>query len=444
MKTHFSNAAYGILDYVAWPLGMLVVAPVALHHLGPGQFGVWMVANAVLTIGSIVASGFGDANIRCVSQARGSAGNEALASVVRGTLGIHLALGVVIASIVWMLSPFAAEHIASTGGGLRVACLWSLRITSALVLVRAVETVCVSTQRAFERYGSAVGASVVARLMALASVALLPLAGVGVVGIMIATAIFIALGLALQLFQLSRLFECSAVLSPAFDRNALCALFGFGIFSWIQAVAGVVFAQADRLITGIYLGAATVATYALCAQLAQPLYGVAASGLHFLFPYVSARASSDSIARVRRAVLLAFGANVLVIAFGAGVLLVFGDNLLAAWVGPPVARAGAPVLPLLVWSTAAQGLSITGSYTLLALGRVRAVTFLNLLGGMAMVLAAPFLLRRFGAPGMAMARLLYGPCTLLVYIPLASMLFGKVRAKLTASPTVAVCEGAGR
>ena len=443
MKAHLSNAAYGVLDYVAWPLGMLVVAPVTLHHLGAGQFGVWMVANAVLTIGSIVASGFGDANIRCVSRARGSGDAAVLARVVRGTMGIHLVLGVMIACLAWILAPFAAARITLADAGLRNACLWSLRITSVLVLVRAVETVCVSTQRAFERYGAAVRASVLARLMALTSAALLPLAKVGVVGIMVATAIFLALGLALQLLQLSRLLGSSA-LWPAFDRGALRALFGFGIFSWIQAVAGVVFAQADRLITGIYLGAATVASYALCAQLAQPLYGVAAAGLHFLFPYVSARATPDSLGGVRRAILLAFGANALLIAFGAGVLLVFGSHLLATWVGPSVALAGAPVLPLLIWSTAAQGLSITGSYTLLALGRVRLVTFLNLLGGAAMLLAAPFLLPRFGAAGMAMARLPYGPFTLLVYIPLASMLFNRARANLASNPGAAVCEEAGQ
>jgi O-antigen/teichoic acid export membrane protein len=443
MRAHFSNAAYGVLDYVAWPAGMVIVAPIALRHLGSGQFGVWMIANAALTIGSIVASGFGDANIRTVSQARGSGDSTALSRAVRGTMGIHLVLGTVVAAIALALTPLAAERIATGDAGLQTACLWSLRIASVLILVRAIETVCVSTQRAFERYGAAVSASVVGRQLALASAAVLPLAGIGALGIMVATAIFLALALALQLFQLSRLLG-SGVLAPSFDRDALTALLGFGIFTWVQAVAGVAFAQADRLITGIYLGAATVASYALCAQLAQPIYGVAAAGLHFLFPYISARTTPDSLPRVRRTILVAFGANLLVVATGACVLLLFGGRLLSAWVGSSVAQAGASVLPTLVWSTAAQGLSITGTYTLLALGRVRWVTFLNLAGGAAMLLAAPLLVPRFGAQGMAMARLIYGPCTLLVYIPLTLLLFGGTRATFRAHAAVAACEEAGR
>ena len=87
---------------------------------------------------------------------------------------------------------------------------------------------------------------------------------------------------------------------PSFDREAIRGLVSFGIFSWIQAVSGILFGQVDRLITGVYLGAAAAASYALCAQLAQPIYGIAASGLHFLFPHVSARITTDSVAPLRR------------------------------------------------------------------------------------------------------------------------------------------------
>ena len=40
-------------------------------------------------------------------------------------------------------------------------------------------------------------------------------------------------------------------------------------------------------VLGVSLGAVTVAAYALCTQLAQPIYGFAASGLHFLFPHLA-------------------------------------------------------------------------------------------------------------------------------------------------------------
>jgi hypothetical protein len=50
---------------------------------------------------------------------------------------------------------------------MRTDCLWSLRIAASLTVVRAIETVCIGAQRAFERYGEAVHISVPARILSL-------------------------------------------------------------------------------------------------------------------------------------------------------------------------------------------------------------------------------------------------------------------------------------
>ena len=203
MRTHLSNAAYGVLDYVAWPVGMLVVAPTALRHLGSGPFGVWMVANAYLSIGSIVGVWIRRRKHRFACRKPEDQETMQLLCVRCAAPWAFTSLLVRPSPArVGLLAPFAAAHIASADVGLRVVCLWALRIASILMLARAAETVCVSTQRAFERYDIAIGASLIARLLALASAAVLPLVGVGVIGIMAATAIFLAVALAIQLLQL--------------------------------------------------------------------------------------------------------------------------------------------------------------------------------------------------------------------------------------------------
>ena len=72
MRIHFANAFYGVVDYVAYPAGMLAVAPIAIRALGIDRYGIWMVANSAISIGAIIASGFGDANIRYVAMERAS------------------------------------------------------------------------------------------------------------------------------------------------------------------------------------------------------------------------------------------------------------------------------------------------------------------------------------------------------------------------------------
>jgi O-antigen/teichoic acid export membrane protein len=439
MKAHLSNAAYGILDYGAYPIGMLAVAPIVLRNLGVAQYGVWSVATAAVSIGGIIASGFGDANIQHVASRRGAGDNKTPLQAVRSMMGINLVLGVLFAAIGWLLSPLAAAHVAATDATLQTSCLWSLRIASLLMLIRAIESVCVSTQRAFERYGAAVRISIIARLLSLIAAAAITFVNHSVVAIMAVTGLLMLAGVWLQLMQLKRMLVAES-LAPAFDRDAMRALLAFGVFSWMQAVSGVVFSQADRLMLGVSLGAVAVTSYALCAQMAQPIYGFAASGLHFLFPYFSSRNASLSAASLRSPVLIAFACNLSFVAIMTGTLLLLGDRILHLWVGTAIAQAAAPVLSIIVYSSALLGLNVTATYALLALGRVRIVTWFNLAGGMAMLLMMFYLTPRLGIQGVAIARLIYPLVPLLLYIPLFRQLFKKHASHPNASALQPVCE----
>ncbi len=393
------------------------MAPLVLRNLGVAQYGIWTVATAAVSTGSIIASGFGDANIQQVATERATGGSEGLLRAVRSTMGIHLVLGSVIAILAWGLAPYIADRMAVANVELRLECLWCMRIAGLLMFVRAIESVCISTQRAFERYGAAVRISILARLLSLVAAAVLTSMSRNVVSIMAATAILTVVGLGAQLIGLKGLLHIGK-LTPSFDVKTTKALLRFGIFSWLLAVSGVLFSQADRLIGGASLGAAAVVSYALCAQIAQPVYGLTASGLHFLFPYLAGRRATETTAVLRKVVLCAFMANVSLILLGTSILLIFGNRILQVLAGDSVARSSTSLLPVVVASSAVLGLNVTGSYAMLALGRVQTVTWLNLAGGAAMMLLIAFFLPRYGLTAIATSRVVYGSVTLLVYVPL--------------------------
>jgi O-antigen/teichoic acid export membrane protein len=441
MRNHLSNAAYGVLDYAAYPIAMLASAPTLLKHLGVAQYGIWIVTTAALNTGSVIASGFGDANIQYISSARSHGDSNVLLLAVRSMLGINLLLGGALAALSWMLVPVAARHVVGSAAGLEGPCLFSLRIASVLMLVRAIESVCISTQRAFERYGAAVRISLLARVITVAAAVLLSMRGFGVSAIMVATACLMVLSTAAQVTRL-RLYLGGSSLVPSFDRQATSALFSIGAFSWLLAVSSVVFTQADRLLLGVSLGATTVTAYALCVQMAQPIYGIAASGLHFLFPYLAARNATSEPSAIRKAVLSAFAVNSLIVAAGTGLLLFYGPMALYAWVGRAVAQSAVSLLTPIVCSFALLGLSVTGYYSLLALGHIRMVAALNLSGGSIMLLSMVRLLALQGVHGIAMARLSYGLIALLMYVPLARVLGGARAPSLSSSGVQPVCEDA--
>jgi O-antigen/teichoic acid export membrane protein len=417
VRRQISNSIYGLLDYAAYPFGMLALAPIVLRHLGAAQYGVWAIATAIVSFGSIVASGFGDANIQQVATRRGTGSRDLLLRAVRASLGIHLILGTAMALVLWVVAPFLATRLSIADAALNRACLSCIRIAGFLTVIRAIETVCISTQRAFERYGAAVRISIAGRMLSLGAAAVLAAFTRDVMNIMVVTAVFAAIALLIQFIRLQQLLNYQT-LTPSFDPVATRELIRFGIFTWLLSATGVMFSQADRLIAGASMGASAVVSYALCAQMSQPVYGITAAGLHFMFPYFACQRGKAAPAALRKTLLVAFLINAIIVFTGAGLLLVFSDRLLGLLASKPIARTCTTLLPYVLSGSALLALSVSGTYTMLALGRVRPVTFINLAGTVALVLVIAFFLRSVGVMAIVWARFSFALISLLVYVPL--------------------------
>jgi O-antigen/teichoic acid export membrane protein len=417
LKKHLTNAAYGVLDYASYPFGMLLVAPIVLHKLGASEYGVWTIATAVISAGGIIASGFCDANIQRVARLRGTGDTSVMVQTVRSILGINLVLGAMLAILTWIAAPYAARHIAASHVTLFHECLIALRIASVLILVRALETVSVSTQRAFEQYRGTVQISTAVRLLTLATAALLALAGHGTVSILLGTGFFLIAGTYFQFRQLRRFIGVVPV-KPAFQPQETRNLLRFGIFVWFQALGSVILGQLDRILLGISLGAVAVVPYSLCVQFTQPIFGVTASGLNFLFPYFSRHAHTSSALVLKRTIFKAFVCNAALVICGATILLLVGDRIIQIWAGAAVARSAAGILPLIILGASLMGISVTGIYAMQAFGLFRTVAFISLGGRAVMLLLMIYLLRHLGIEGLAIARVCYGVSYVLVYFPL--------------------------
>ena len=66
---------------------------------------------------------------------------------------------------------------------------------------------------------------------------------------------------------------------------------------------------------------------------------------------------------------------------------------------------------------------------MLALGRAKTLTCFTLASGASMTLSMLWLAGRYGLQGLAWSRMLYGPITCLVYIPLLVMLVGRSKGR---------------
>ena len=439
MKRHLTNAGYGVLDYISYPVGMLVVAPLVLHRLGAAEYGLWMVTTAVISAGGIIASGFCDASIQRVAHLRGTGELKVMPQTIQTMLGVNSALGFALCICAWIAAPFVAPHLASSSLTSASECIASIRIASVLIPLRAIESVFVGAQRAFEQYRGTVQISTYIRLLTLGSAAVLALFGQRTNSILIGTGVFLALGVWMQ-FRNLRKYLATVSLLPKLHSSEIRLLLKRGVFVWLQTLGGVVFGQFDRILLGASLGTLAVTPYALCVQFAHPIFGLTAAALNFLFPYLSGRASTISPAALKRTLLRAFACNLILVAVTATLLLIFGDSLIRIWAGPIVAKSAAQILPPIALGSALMGLSVTGTYAMQALGHFRTVAYLSLAGRMAMLLLMIDMMRNDGLQGLALSRLAYGSVSLLVYIPLLQLLTQKTAERATVVSLTIPCQ----
>jgi O-antigen/teichoic acid export membrane protein len=420
MTKHLSNAMYGAFDYAAYPIIMLAATPTLLHHLGVGTFGLWLIANAAISTGTLVASGFGDAVIQRVAILRSGGSSNLIGKVVANMLAINLLLSGVLSTLLFLLIPFFTGRITRHDPALEISCLWSLRVGAGLIVLKAIESVFIAVQKAFECYAVAVKLSVLTRLSVVGMSVALALSGYDLPKIMVGTALVTSAGVIAQWNAVRRLGVGKVV--PRFDRAICVDLASFGIFSWLQGISGIFFSQADRLLLALTLGASAVSYYGVCVQMAQPIHGLTAAGLHFVFPYLAAQHSSGKMAATRLTILRVLAVNVACATLSCIALSFFGNSILERWMGATFAAQSSAMIPLLALGFGMLSLNITAHYALLAMGQVRLVTAFNIAGGIVMLIAIVLLVPHRGVDGAALARLAYGPVTCLLYIPLFRML----------------------
>lgn len=194
------------------------------------------------------------------------------------------------------------------------------------------------------------------------------------------------------------------------------ALFRYGGWMWLTALAGVAYTSADRIIIGRSLGAASAGQYNIYVQITQLIHFIPTSVFAFSFPAFSrlaaqGRAARDEIAQTYRKYLLAIGVSALAMA---AAMMVFWPVLLRIIAGAGFAgsRLGAP--GLLAVNFLLLACNVASYYLLLALGHARAVSMITTASMLAALLLMAILIPRYGLEGAALARLAYGIGSLLL------------------------------
>lgn len=389
---------------------MIVSAPFLMLRLGADQYGVWMLASAVGGTLGVFHAGLGEATIKYVSSYKGRNDLHGVARVISGTITLGTILGTIAAAVVVSSSSLVVHRVFKIAPNLQAEAVNAIRIAGILLWLQSIYQVLSSTLKGFELYGPPARVSVFMRSFIILAAVALAAAGFGVDSIMIAMAVATAIGIAWLGLIVQRLMK-GQKLRVSIDRATFHEVFGFGAYSWVQNTAAVVFSQADKFLIATMLGAAPVAYYTLCVQLAQQVHALPSAGFNFLFPHISTTHEGANLRKVWRSYRLAVPVNIAVSICLALPLVFLGRRILTIWMGQTFSMQAYPVLAILAGAFVLLSVNIVPYFTLLGLGEVRFVSLVNVAGGVISILAAAILIPAWGLAGAAAGRLLYGPVT---------------------------------
>jgi O-antigen/teichoic acid export membrane protein len=433
------NTVWNLVGQVA-PMSLALFAiPMLIRNIGTDRFGILTIAWMVVGYFSLFDLGLGRAMTNLVAQSLGGNRQDRLPAIVWTASGIMAGMGIIGAIVLAALSPWITYSVLKIPPYLQRETLHSLLLLSIsvpLVISAAGFRGILEAQQKF-------GVLNVVRIPMgattfLAPVAMLPFTNnltalIGALVIARAVSLIAYFGLAMR--------ETPALRHRfAFDRTLLRPLFCFGGWMTVSNIVSPIMVYVDRFVIGGMLSISAVAYYSTPYEVTTKALLVPIALVGVMFPAFSTAMAADrprGTMLYRRAVKYV-GLFLLPFSF---VMIIFGQDLLQAWLGHNFAIHSTRVLQILSVGVLANGLATIPFAMIQGTGRADITGKLHLLELPIYLVAVWYLTIHYGIVGTAVAWLLRVVADCVLLFLLANHIIG-TQARLVWSVCVTVGMGA--
>jgi O-antigen/teichoic acid export membrane protein len=196
-------------------------------------------------------------------------------------------------------------------------------------------------------------------------------------------------------------------LAPGVEsRLRLRPFLSLGAGAFVAQASSLATYHTDKFLVSAVVSPAAAGAYALCANIANKILLLVASGATYTFPRAARlHAQGDHESLVRTFVVTTRFVLMIAAAFAVP-LVALASPFLRTWIGSDFAAHYAPIMQLLVIGYAMNAASVVASNVAIGMGEVRLPALFALLGGTTTIVAVLVLAPVFGAAGAAGAALI--------------------------------------
>jgi O-antigen/teichoic acid export membrane protein len=415
-----ARALWSGLDAAAYPIASLAMLAGLVRALTPADYGILVLALAASGLSLAINPAIAATTTRFVSQAAGQpqTAGHGVAGVITAALLAVTAIDVLLLLATALYREPLAHWVfggAAAGAGTDPGNVLWLALLA--VGIQQLDAVLAAALRGFERFARQALLELAARAALAATVLWVAWQTRSVATVLVAQCLVCAGSALLRAVGLRQLMPGRRLFGRSGGAQ-VSALFRFGGWMWLTALAGVLYTSADRILIGRSLGPAAAGQFNIYVQLTQLIHFVPSSLFAFALPAFSRLAArggdhAGRIAPAYRTYLAVISAAALAIAV---VLAAVWPMLLRVFAGGAIQDPRWPVAMLLALNFLVLACSVAPYYLLLALGHSRTVSVITTCGMLASLLLMTVLIPRFGMAGAALARLAYGVAALVFLV----------------------------
>lgn len=333
-KRLVKNTVANGLSQSAAMLASLVFMPLLVASFGIEKYGLYMLASSVTAYAALLDFGAGSALTKLVAEHTATGDSKAVAGSTASALSFYTVVGAVVAGVMVLVGAFAQQlfHVDAVNAKLLRDLLW---VGAVFQLWYWPASTANHVLAGLQRYDILSGITALSAVLGIGATGVVLLTGEGPIVLIALTGAATALAGALKVAFARRLLGMPVLTFGGASRRYLGAIFAF---SWaifvVQLADALFYQQTDRVVLGIFSGAAAVGLYEAAAKFNALVAYLSGLTVSAVLPLASSMDAQGREASLKALLLRGTKYAAALVAPVTLVLVVVAQPLIAAWLGP--------------------------------------------------------------------------------------------------------------
>ena len=393
-KSLITNSTWNIFLAI-WSTGVtFFLTPFVIARIGTDHYGLFVLLLSIAGFMSIMNFGLGEATLRYTAYYYSRNDLIGINRVVGATFSVYLLTGVFGWAVLYFGASWVISLIAVPQADKELG-VSLLRLTAIILGVGFIGGAFSTIPQALQRYDISSKVTIAQSLFQVCGTVAILLKGYGIYELVlwsIVTSLFtqiVHLNVAKRLISNIRLW-------PSPGKDGLKEVFGYGVYSLMTNILGIIWGQADRLLLGALVSPAAVAYLAVPQQISFRGSMAVGSAGAVLFPKFSAMEDPKQIQRLYLdATWIMLCATVVIFV----PLTVLFHDFLRLWISPEFARKSAWIGQVIAFSCIVRGAFVPYMELFKGLGKPQYLSILFFTTGITSLSVNLLLIPKFGLAG---------------------------------------------